>query len=202
MSLSGDPLLGESYSEKSDKLCYEPSTISTDGRCQDYLIFFMPGNPGLIYYYEPFLSTLHALLSTSSATDSSNFHICGHSHRGFESAQDGKEPDPPKDPLGLEEQIKFQEQLLYNHIRSHRKCTGSSPKVILMGHSVGCYILLELIQRHRDKIEEEGDGDFDLIGGILLFPTITHIAKSRLGMIFGVRNIDPLPGLQLTHIAN
>ena len=206
MSQSRDPLLGKLPSEKSDKICYEPYTDSVDGKSQDYLIYFLPGNPGLIEYYEPFLSRLHILLSTSSTTESSNFHICGHSHRGFECAQDGKESDPSRDPLGLEQQIKVQEQLLYDHIKSHRKShrnrTGQSPKVILMGHSVGCYMLLELIRKHRHKIEEEGEEDFDLIGGVLLFPTIMHIAKSPLGMVFGVRTFHRPSGLQLSLTSN
>ena len=196
MSLSEEPLLGKSSSVKSDKICYEPSAESTYGKSQDYLIYFLPGNPGLIQYYQPFLSKLHTLLSTSSTTESSRFHICGHSHKGFETAPDGEKSKSPISPLGLEQQIKEQEQLLYDHITSHRNRTGENPKVILMGHSVGCYMLLELIQHHRGKIEE-GEEDFDLIGGILLFPTITDIAKSPLGMVFGVRTFDTLPELQL-----
>ena len=203
MSLSEVPLLRSSSSSsegEKDKICYEPSTDSIDGRSQDYLIYFLPGNPGLIQYYQPFLHKLNTLLSTCSTTESAKFHICGHSHSGFETAHHGKKFEP----LGLGQQIKDQEQLLYNHIRSHRKRTGRNPKVILMGHSVGCYMLLELIQQHRDKIQElinqqgdnieEGEEDFDLIGGILLFPTITHIAQSPLGMVFGVCTLDALEG--------
>ena len=202
MSISREYLLGDSSVENGSKICYEPCTDPIDGTTHDYLIYFLPGNPGLIHYYQPFLSKLHALLSTSSTTESSRFHICGHSLRGFESAQDGRKVTPPKSPLGLEEQIKVQEKRLYDHIKSHRARTGNSPKVILMGHSVGCYMLLELIQQHRGKIEEEGEEDFDLIGGILLFPTIIHIAKSPLGMVFGVRTLSPLPGLQLNLASN
>lgn len=200
--MSRDPLLGDLSFEGGGKICYEPCTDPIDGKTQDYLIYFLPGNPGLIQYYQPFMSKLHTLLSTASSTDSSKFHICGHSLRGFESAQDGEEIKTPNYPLGLEQQIKVQEKRLYDHIRSHRTRTGNSPKVILMGHSVGCYILLELIQRHRDKIVDEGEEDFDLIGGILLFPTITHIAKSPLGLVFGVRTFEPLPGPQLNLASN
>ena len=204
MSLSEVPLLRSHSSEEgNDKICYEPSTDSINGNSQDYLIYFLPGNPGLIQYYQPFLLKLYTLLSTCSTTESARFHICGHSHSGFETAHHGKRFEP----LGLGQQIKDQEQLLYNHIESHRNRYGQNPKVILMGHSVGCYMLLELIQQHRNKIQElinqHGDGgekdeeDFDLIGGILLFPTITHIAKSPLGMVFGVCTLDPLLGLLL-----
>ncbi|CAF9940595.1 MAG: hypothetical protein ALECFALPRED_008767 [Alectoria fallacina] len=182
--MSRDPLLGDSSFETSDRICYEPSTDAVDGKTQDYLIYFIPGNPGLIPYYQPFLSRLYTLLSSSSTIESSRFHICGHSLEGFEFAQDGKKSKRPRNPLGLEQQITAQEKLFYHHVRSHQNRTGNSPKVILMGHSVGCYMLLELIQQHPNKIEE-GEEDFDLIGGILLFPTITHIAKSPLGMVFG-----------------
>ncbi|KAI4137776.1 MAG: hypothetical protein L6R39_007107 [Caloplaca ligustica] len=40
-----------------------------------------------------------------------------------------------------------------------------------------------MIRRHRENIESSGGEDFDLIGGILLFPTITHIARSPSGIV-------------------
>lgn len=201
MSLSRDPLLGDSSFEYSDKICYEPPLDSIDGNTENYLIYFLPGNPGLIQYYRPFLSRLHALLSSSSKSEASGFHICGHSHNGFESTQDAEETEIPKSPLGLEQQIKAQERRLYDHINLYRERTRSNPKVILMGHSVGCYMLLEIIKQHRE-IVEDGEKDFDLIGGILLFPTIMHIAKSPLGMVFGVRTLDLLSSLQLNLTLN
>ena len=189
MSMSRDPFLGHSHSERTTKICHEPSPDSIDIKSQNYLLYFIPGNPGIIDYYGPFLSKLHTLLP--------EFHICGHSLRGFQFVQNGKKSKGPSPPYGLDQQIEEQERLLYDHIRSQRDRTGNSPKVILMGHSVGCYMLLELIQQHRHKIEEDLEEDFDLIGGILLFPTITHIAQSPLGMVFGVCISDLLPGLQL-----
>ena len=183
--MSTAPLLGDSAVERADKICYEDTTISaTDTDTEDYLIYFITGNPGLISYYKPFLSKLHSLLGSCSSTDSARFHICGHSLRGFE-FQDDQNVKPPKKPLSLAEQIEFQDYLLYKHIRSHRARTGITPKVILMGHSVGAYILLELIKNHPKRIED-GEQDCDLIGGVLLFPTITHIAQSPLGMIASV----------------
>ena len=181
--MSTAPLLTDSAVERADKICYEDSRESAPDT-QDYLIYFLTGNPGLILYYQPFLSKLHSLLASCSSTDAARFHICGHSLRGFE-FQNDKIVELPKEPLSLAKQIEYQEDLLYNHIRSHRERTGNTPKVILMGHSVGAYILLELIKNHPKRIEE-GEQDFDLIGGVLLFPTITHIAQSPLGMIASV----------------
>ena len=180
--MSAAPLLRSCSIERSDKICYEPSRDSS-GDEQDYLIFFLTGNPGLISYYQPFLSKLHDLLVSSSSTSSARFHICGHSLKGFEFTRNGQ---APQTPLGLKDQIRYQEDLLYNHVKAHRERTGNTPKVILMGHSVGAYILLEIIRHHEVKITEDHYEDFDLIGGILLFPTITHIAKSPLGMVASV----------------
>ena len=181
--MSTAPLLGDSSVERSDKICYDPSA-EPDQEAQEYLIYFITGNPGLILYYQPFLSRLHSLLASCSATDSARFHICGHSLKGFEFQCDDY-AELPKSPLSLGEQIKYQEHLLYQHIRSHRTRTSNTPKVILMGHSVGAYILLELIRNHRAMIDH-GEEDFDLIGGILLFPTITYIAQSPLGVVASV----------------
>jgi len=189
--MSSESLLRKSFLGKGDKLCYSPPTHSNDRDSQDYLVFFIPGNPGLVSYYEPFLSRLHALISDKSTKG--RFHICGHSFRGFEISPDS---ETPQNPLSLTEQVKYQEDLLCLHVDSHFKATGKSPKVILMGHSVGAYVLLELIQQHRDRINACDDEDFDLIGGILLFPTIADLAKSPMGKV--ARLVLPIPGFALS----
>ena len=187
--MSTDRLLEDSHVETNEKICYEPSSAK-DGS-QDYLLYFIPGNPGLISYYQPFLSRLHASLVDESDTEAARFHICGHSFKGFEFDSNGPHGGPPQNPLGLQDQIDQQESLLYKHVEHHRERTGNNPKVILMGHSVGAFILLELIQQHKNKIDFDGEPDFDLIGGILLFPTITDIAGSPLGKVASVSQQYP-----------
>ncbi|KAK5013236.1 hypothetical protein LTR16_003873, partial [Cryomyces antarcticus] len=69
-----------------------------------------------------------------------------------------------------------------------RVSDGNSPvKVVLVGHSVGAYILLEILQRQQesrrqDKLQTQY---VEIVGGICLFPTVTHIAQSRSGTKFG-----------------
>ncbi|KAI4198989.1 MAG: hypothetical protein LQ350_004905 [Teloschistes chrysophthalmus] len=162
--------------ETREKLYFAPSAGRNNEKEQDYLIFHIPGNPGLIDYYHPFLSTLHSLLSSSSHA---SFHIAGHSLAGF--ATDERTSLSSRELAGLPRQIEYVDELLYDQVDEVRDATGKTPKVILMGHSVGAYILLEIIRRHRTRIES-GKQDFDLIGGILLFPTITHIARSPSGI--------------------
>lgn len=73
---------------------------------------------------------------------------------------------------------------------------GRGVKLILIGHSVGAYIAMEVLRRHRENIEQKktsaaGEGGsgstMDIIGGILLFPTVIDIAKSSSGRKFTVR---------------
>ena len=53
---------------------------------------------------------------------------------------------------------------------------GKRPKVILIGHSVGAYILMELLHRHRSRLEQQSvagatvanlKSEPEMIGGIL-----------------------------------
>lgn len=179
-------LLEEVTGEKRNQLYFSPpSKLAGDGKPQDFLIFMITGNPGLISYYHPFLSTLYSrLLSSSKVPRNSRFYIYGHSMKGFDASKSEYE-NVSTFPVGLAGQIEDIENLLFEQLRQHRKVESVPPKVILMGHSVGAYILLELIRQHRKRIDG-GEEDFDLIGGILLFPTITHIAKSPQGMMYDV----------------
>lgn len=183
--MSTTRLLSELDSNDQEHLYYK-STPARDKEVddQEYLLFMITGNPGLISYYEPFLSTLNTLLSSSP----SRFYISGYSLAGFNSSQKGLQGDSSS-LVGLQEQVDHIERKLFEQVDALRDSIGHRqvcPKVILIGHSVGAYILLELIRQHRTKIIDEGKNDFDLIGGILLFPTITHIAQSQQGMIYSV----------------
>lgn len=64
-------------------------------------------------------------------------------------------------------------------------------KVILIGHSVGAYMAMEILNRHRDQ-------SFDIIGGIMLFPTLMDIAASPSGQKLSVCSILPLKDPELT----
>ena len=184
--MSTESLVQSSSSRKRDELHYATSACPDD--TQDYLIFFMAGNPGVIYYYEQFLSRLCALLQ-DTYPGKAHFDIHGHSHQGFEEYANSTNIEQPAD---LNDQIEYQEELLYEHVEDHRNATGRVPKVILMGHSVGSYVLLEIIRRHVEKIRSDESKDFDLIGGILLFPTIAEIAQSQLGKV--ARYVLQFPG--------
>lgn len=149
-----------------DRLEYQTSSKSG---ATPYRIIMIPGNPGLISFYQAFLKELAACLETTKHT---NFIIEGHSLRGFETT------DPPAQPIGLQGQIDYVEDLLD---RAHRRDEGPATEhVVLVGHSIGSYILLEVLRRHSLR-QRDQELPYRIVGGICLFPTVVDIAKSTSG---------------------
>lgn len=160
---------------------------STNSSRDSLLVFFITGNPGLIEYYRTFLT----LCFDNLRTNYSDLHIkvAGTSLRGFGVQDNGHQHsanDNAEGPYDLEQQIEHIDQMLERAIQSHAR-QGCSTKVILMGHSVGSYILLEVLRRRKQSpTTQQLSNDAKVIGGICLFPTVTHIAKSPSGKKFSV----------------
>lgn len=154
------------------------------------LVFMITGNPGLAEFYRPFLTNLHSLLENAnrSRTDDkrvqrihafcpnlAGFAIDGHAAR----ASDGNYFD-------LQQQIEHVEMQLYAACDTINAGASRPLKVILMGHSVGAYILLELLRRGRQAGWNGRAQSMQVVGGICLTPTVVDIAKSRKGEMFAV----------------
>lgn len=144
------------------------------------LVYFIPGNPGLIEYYRDFLKFLRVLLDRSQAAVA--FDIFGRSLHGFH--DDDHAPfTSTSPPYGLEEQI----CRAYAGVAEQRIAESARPEengrpydfVVVIGHSVGSYITLEIFHRHHH--DPSSAPHLRLHHGILLFPTVTHIAKSTSG---------------------
>ncbi|KAI0403359.1 hypothetical protein F4802DRAFT_571912 [Xylaria palmicola] len=178
-----------------DHLSYPSRSSGTGGSndaSQHVLVFFVPGNPGLIRFYAPFLSALRDLLDADASLSTVDFHIHGQNLAGF--AEEDHEPFTSKQkPHDLE----FQIQHILQSVSSLR--VGSGPKqgqpydhVLLIGHSVGAYIALETCRRVlRDPALAPA---LRLASGILLFPTIDHIADSPNGWKLNMLRQTPLLG--------
>lgn len=144
-----------------------------------HLIFFITGNPGLIAYYDTFFLTLHELLSSKakpSSKDPNVFHIHGQDLAGFGDNITGSLYD-------LEQQIQIlRDRLEGMLIPSGARAGQPYDSVVLIGHSVGSYILLEILSHLRRSSQTSS---INVRAGILLFPTVTHIARSPSGIKFG-----------------
>lgn len=138
------------------------------------LLLFLPGNPGLINYYRNFLSTLHSLHPYLT--------ILGASHAGFtptapstrHSASWAWQWGPG--PWGLSPQVVLKRALL-EHAVAH--LSGERRRVVLMAHSMGAYLALELVA----SLLATPAADVGLVGGVMLFPTVMHIARSPQGRL-------------------
>ena len=148
---------------------YIKRSPSKDGPCQgqkqrQVLIYFIPGNPGLIEYYYDFLTHLPSLLDP----DGTNivYHVVGHSLGGFEltrgangvaqlhamlSGAPTRIKPTPFEAMGLSEQgvfvmesLQATVEILYGN-RSENMEPGPL-SVILVGHSVGAYLLMETLK--------------------------------------------------------
>lgn len=178
-----------------------PSQTSSSG--PKYLIFNITGNPGLIAYYTQFLTSLRNRLE--STAPKAEFEIYSRSLSGFDvndhKADDSygvehaiKEQDRSRPPFSLEAQIEHAIIALKQVVAaSSREANGKEPSVILVGHSVGTYMILEIISRLRTNAAKDGyHSTINVVGGICLFATVTHLAQSKSGKIFSVSYI-PIP---------
>ncbi|OZJ04437.1 hypothetical protein BZG36_02791 [Bifiguratus adelaidae] len=142
------------------------------------VMFMIPGNPGLIDYYEEFLTTIHE-------TTPHPLVIYGVSHLGHSPAiRQASAPahyhhhhSKPSRLYSLDDQIRHKVQVIrdimhkaYNHQHVH---------VLVVGHSVGAYIAGKAIQELTQS-DWEAQWDLRCIG---LFPTLFDIAKTPNGNV-------------------
>ncbi|KAI8957032.1 hypothetical protein F5Y11DRAFT_341049 [Daldinia sp. FL1419] len=170
-----------------------------DLRSRDILIFFIPGNPGLIDYYEPLLSTLRGLLDEAESLRHARFHIYGQNLAGF--VDNDHEPfTSQRKPYNLEDQIRYTLKTLKElRIGSGPRQNFPYDEVLLIGHSVGTYIALELF--HQLLRDPKVAPHLNLGSGILLFPTIHHISSSPSGKKLDLLRRTPVLGDNAYQIA-
>jgi pimeloyl-ACP methyl ester carboxylesterase len=150
-----------------------------------YLIYFLTGNPGLIEYYRVFLTHLYGLLSRD--TDSNRdveFQVYGRSLSGFEmSSSEIKTYKYRKDPpYGLQDQIRHAEDDVVELVEEVKDQGCRDVRVVLVGHSVGAYMSLEIVRRLRAHGLAGEDFDTRITGVVGLFPTVVDIARSESGL--------------------
>ena len=157
-------------------------------RSPGYHVLFITGNPGCIGYYHTFLSLLADKLSGNAV------NVYGQSLANFVE-EPGSRSKQVK-TLGLQEQIDHVEELLINYVENlplsmKTDRAAEQPKVILVGHSVGAYIGLELLRRRREREKHTQTKDnFHVCGYIGLWPTVTWIRRSPSGLKLAVGQID------------
>lgn len=159
-----------------------------------YIIYFITGNPGLIEYYRTFLTHLYGLLTRDTASNRDvEFQVYGRSLSGFE--MKSHEINTMKwhkiPPYGLQDQIRHAEDELTDLVEDVSDDGHRDVRVIVMGHSVGSYIALEIIRRLRAHGIAGEDYATRIIGGVALFPTVMEIVRSESGQKAAVSITHP-----------
>lgn len=174
---------------------------------RNILIYFIPGNPGLIEYYRLFLTNLHAALKPLALSHHASFTITGTSLAGFHTEGDRSRASDGETglPLNLRQQIEDVERQvlaasttaaaqgsLWDRDDDYSVDQATVPtEVILIGHSVGAYILMSLLSRRLEL--PHITNRVKIIAGIGLFPTVVDLHASPNGR--KASWISPLPGL-------
>ncbi|XP_028846938.1 lipid droplet-associated hydrolase isoform X1 [Denticeps clupeoides] len=130
------------------------------------LILIIPGNPGVVGFYKTFMETIYQSLGRRCA-------VWAVSHAGHCTPPDTM--DMVKDPsvlesgdvFGLNGQIEHKLAFLLEHV-------PRNVNLVLVGHSIGCYIILELMKR---------DPELKVLKSLLLFPTIERMAATPQGKV-------------------
>ena len=143
-----------------------------------HLIFFVTGNPGVIAFYQRFLRLVHEKLN-SKIGENGGVAVYGCSLGGFETERTTK-------IHSLDEQ----ETLLLRALESAKSRSAfardgderTDCEVTLIGHSVGTYLVLKLLQTTMESTNGPKDR-YRFHNGILLFPTVLDLAESPSGRI-------------------
>ena len=146
----------------------KPTASQPDQR--HWLVFFIPGNPGLVSYYTPFLISLRELLDETEARTAAGtcaslvFHIYAQDLLGFNDADhvpfgtalhrsvtepgDGDAP-PISAPFTIQQQIdQLDSCLAALKVQQDGPRKGTPfDEVVLIGHSLGTFIALDIFHR-------------------------------------------------------
>ncbi|KAJ0114880.1 hypothetical protein J7T55_004622 [Diaporthe amygdali] len=172
---------------------------------RECLIYFLTGNPGLIDYYEPFLRYLRTHLDAIEVKRKHKvaFHVYGRNLAGFDDA-DHDRPFNSSDnpPHNVEQQLQscMKHLVAANAIPAGRPRAGQPfDDVVLVGHSLGTYLALELFHRHLH--DPSLAPQLALRSGVMLFATVAHIAKSKNGVQMDLVRRTPVLGRYVPFVA-
>lgn len=229
-----------------------PSSRQTTTPARRSLIYFIPGNPGLVEYYREYLTCLRGLLderdreskrgtaapggsgaaaAAAAGVDPMVYDVYGRNLPGFEDGESGAGTLVLEDVIeGVWEDVKrvvaagngvgegaFGVDQVGARTDAERATEERYGEIILMGHSVGTFIAVEIYARAARSRRGYGAGRLDSEPGstsgnserksvedgggvhlgrkVLLFPTVTHLARSPNGRIFtaAMRTVPFLP---------
>lgn len=138
------------------------------------ILLFIPGNPGVIDFYHPFLTAIR------NQDRSGTLAILSHSHIGHDPTV---EDLAPADHASSNYALPFQ---IRNSLRIFDALStyfGVNTRTVIAGHSVGSWVALQVLKLRSAAVS----------GVFFLFPTITNIARTPNGRLLSRLFRPPFP---------
>lgn len=136
------------------------------------LLVFIPGNPGLVDYYQTYLGLIQRRFPT--------LDVCCVSHAGFSTAKNDFSHDPST-CYDLEDQVEHKYRIVRDLI-SKKSDPTQKIRLYFLSHSVGAWVVQRLIKRL--ECDEDLTRKFVIEFSGMICPTISNIKVSRSGKIF------------------
>lgn len=127
----------------------------------------LKGNPGIIEFYEQLAKELNVL---------TNFDIIGISHTGHMFDDKVKNWEPIDTFSQVNDKVKF----INNYFMSSDSDVnnnGEPPEIFFIGHSVGCFVILEILSMLNSDIKKRVKHAY------MLFPTVERMAETPNGKV-------------------
>ncbi|XP_054425189.1 lipid droplet-associated hydrolase isoform X2 [Pteronotus mesoamericanus] len=133
------------------------------------LIFIITGNPGIPAFYVPFAKALYSLINKRFPVWVTSFagQVLAPKDKKILTTLDDPNAQEIQDIYGLRGQVEHKIAFLRTHV-------PKETKLVLIGHSIGSYICLQIL-KHAPEIP--------IIRSILLFPTIERMSETPNGRI-------------------
>ncbi|KAJ3613558.1 hypothetical protein NHX12_019805 [Muraenolepis orangiensis] len=133
-------------------------------RQHKFLFLVIPGNPGVVGFYKTFMQTLYASFGYGHP-------VWAVSHAGHcqppLSMDMVEDADVEGDIFGINGQIEHKLAFLRKHV-------PTETRLVLLGHSIGCYIILDMMKRNPE---------LQVLKAVMLFPTIERMAQTPQGRL-------------------
>lgn len=146
------------------RLGVSPSTI----------LLFIPGNPGVIDFYHPFLTAIHKQDRSGTLAILSHSHI-GHDPAVEDIASASRASSNHALPLQVQNSLRIFDALSIFF--------GVDTRTVIAGHSVGSWVALQVLKLRSATVS----------GVFFLFPTITNIACTPNGRLLSRLFQPPFP---------
>ncbi|KAH9836976.1 uncharacterized protein C8Q71DRAFT_756340 [Rhodofomes roseus] len=137
------------------------------------ILLFIPGNPGLVEFYTPFLTAIHEKCAQ-------NISILAHGHLGHSPTIPRGDMYKDSSSISLTAQVE-------SAIEATQALHDAYPQaqLVIAGHSMGCWITLQVLRAKPDIVTSL----------FLLFPTISHIVTTPNGQSLSWLFRYPFPRL-------